>query len=169
MLKAWLHGEFHPELKFQLGFWNKSSENQIVDYMDRDSARPNGPENLKKSHVIETEFQPRRKKEHEHAHWLCFRISVNFFTEICVFRPGWNWACNHNNIWARWSERNLSPGCNSPCNQALIDEKISRWWAKGTHAYHAIREKLRHPGRALDLKTKDLIGHLWVSLSRLSC
>jgi len=36
--------------------------------------------------------------------------------------------------------------------------------AGGTHAYHAIREKLRHelrnPGRALDLKTKDLIGHL---------
>ena len=31
-------------------------------------------------------------------------------------------------------------------------------------AYHAIREKLhhqlRHPGRALDLKAKDLIGHL---------
>ena len=36
------------------------------------------------------------------------------------------------------------------------------------HVYHAIREKLRHqlrhPGRALDLKKKDLIGHLWVSL-----
>ena len=33
-----------------------------------------------------------------------------------------------------------------------------------THVYHAIREKLRHqlrhPGRALDLKTKDLIGYL---------
>ena len=33
-----------------------------------------------------------------------------------------------------------------------------------THAYHAIREKLRHqlrhPGRALDLKARDLIGHL---------
>ena len=33
-----------------------------------------------------------------------------------------------------------------------------------THAHHAIREKLhhqlRHPGRALDLKAKDLIGHL---------
>ena len=33
-----------------------------------------------------------------------------------------------------------------------------------THVYHAIRAKirhqLRHPGRALDLKTKDLIGHL---------
>ena len=33
-----------------------------------------------------------------------------------------------------------------------------------TQAYHAIREKLRHqlrhPGRAFDLKTKDLIGHL---------
>ena len=41
--------------------------------------------------------------------------------------------------------------------------------ADETHAqYHAIREKLRdelrHPGRALDLKAKDLIGHLWVSL-----
>ena len=32
--------------------------------------------------------------------------------------------------------------------------------AEETHAYHAIREKLRHPGRALDLKAKDLIGHL---------
>ena len=36
--------------------------------------------------------------------------------------------------------------------------------AEETHAYHAIREKLRHelrhPGRALDLKIKDLIGHL---------
>ena len=36
--------------------------------------------------------------------------------------------------------------------------------AEGTHTYHAIREKLhhqlRHPGRALDLKTKDLIRHL---------
>ena len=33
-----------------------------------------------------------------------------------------------------------------------------------TQVYHAIREKLRHqlhhPGSALDLKTKDLIGHL---------
>ena len=32
------------------------------------------------------------------------------------------------------------------------------------HVYHATRGKLRHqlpyPGRALDLKTKDLIGHL---------
>ena len=26
-------------LKFQTGFWNKSSENQVVDYMDRDSGR----------------------------------------------------------------------------------------------------------------------------------
>ena len=26
-------------LKFQIGFWNKSSENQVVDYMERDSAR----------------------------------------------------------------------------------------------------------------------------------
>ena len=36
--------------------------------------------------------------------------------------------------------------------------------AEETHAYHAIREtsrhQLRHPGRALDLKAKDFIGHL---------
>ena len=40
------------------------------------------------------------------------------------------------------------------------------WYAQveETQAYHAIREKLRHPGCALDLKAKDLIGHLWVSL-----
>ena len=46
------------------------------------------------------------------------------------------------------------------CDYFLITE--------GTHADHAIREKLRHelrhPGRALHLKTKDLICHLWVSL-----
>ena len=29
---------------------------------------------------------------------------------------------------------------------------------KKTYAYHAIREKLRHKGRGLDLKTKDFIG-----------
>jgi len=32
--------------------------------------------------------------------------------------------------------------------------------AEETHAYHAIGEKLRHPGRALDLKAKNLIDHL---------
>ena len=83
------------------------------------SARPNGPENLKKSHVMETESQPGPRKELEHAHWLCFRTSVNFLTEICVLRPGWNWACNHNNISAQWAEQNFSPGWNSTCNQAL--------------------------------------------------
>ena len=152
-LRAWLHGEFHPGLKFQPGLWNKSSENQIVDYMERDSARgaiqpglkilarysqtglgfsvrPNGPENLKKSHVIETEFQPRPKKEREHAHWLCFRTSVNFLTEICILRPGWNWACNHNNISARWAERNFSSSWNSPCNQALSESYDPRWRPK---------------------------------------
>ena len=42
---------------------------------------------------------------------------------------------------------------------------MNKFWdgfAEETHAYHAIREKLRHnlrhPGRALDLKTKDFIG-----------
>ena len=32
--------------------------------------------------------------------------------------------------------------------------------AEEKHAYHAIRETLRHPERALDLKKKDLIGYL---------
>ena len=45
-----------------------------------------------------------------------------------------------------------------------IHEKFRDGLAEETHAYHTIREKLRHPGRALDLKAKDLIGHLWVSL-----
>ena len=70
-------------------------------------------------HVIEMEFQPGPKKEREHAHWLCFRTSVNFLTEICVLRPGWNWACIHNNISARWAGRNFRTGWNSPCYQAL--------------------------------------------------
>ena len=43
-----------------------------------------------------------------------------------------------------------------------IHEKIWDGLAEETHAYHAIREKLRHklrdPGRALDCKAKDLIG-----------
>ena len=42
-------------------------------------------------------------------------------------------------------------------------KKIRDGCAEGTQAYHAIREnlrhELRHPGHALDLKTKDLIGH----------
>ena len=29
---------------------------------------------------------------------------------------------------------------------------------RNARVYHAIREKLRHPGLALDLKVKDLIG-----------
>ena len=61
-------------LKFQTGFWNKSSENQVVDYMERDSARG--------------AIQPGLKKAREHAYLLCFRTSVNFLTEISVLRPG---------------------------------------------------------------------------------
>ena len=47
-----------------------------------------------------------------------------------------------------------------------IHEKIRDGYkAEETHAYHAIREKLRHKiapskARALDLKAKDLIGSL---------
>ena len=43
-----------------------------------------------------------------------------------------------------------------------IHEKIQDGKAEEVHANHANREKLhhklRHPGHALDLKTKDLIG-----------
>ena len=52
------------------------------------SARPNGLKNTQKVHVIEMKFQPGLKKEREHAHQLCFRISVNFLTQICVLCPG---------------------------------------------------------------------------------
>ena len=63
---------FQPGLKFQPGFWNNSSRNQIGDYMEKDLARAAiqpGLKNLKKpekTHVIETEFQPglkNRKKD----------------------------------------------------------------------------------------------------------
>ena len=47
-------------------------------------------------------------------------------------------------------------------------KKIRAGKTEEMHVYHSIREKLRHqlrhPGRALDLKIKDLIGHLSVSL-----
>ena len=52
------------------------------------------------------------------------------------------------------------------CNYLLIIymKKFRDGSAEETYAYHAIREtlrhQLRHPGRALDLKAKDLIGHL---------
>ena len=43
-------------------------------------------------------------------------------------------------------------------------KKIQNGKTEETHVYHAIRGKLRHqlrhPGRAIDLKTKYLIGHL---------
>ena len=52
------------------------------------------------------------------------------------------------------------------CDYLLIIymKKFRNGKTEETHLYHAIREKLchqlRHLGRALDLKTKDLIGHL---------
>ena len=48
------------------------------------------------------------------------------------------------------------------CDYLLIiyKKKFRNGKTEETHAYHAIREKLRHPEHALDLKTKDLIGHL---------
>ena len=52
------------------------------------------------------------------------------------------------------------------CDYLLIIymKKFRDGLAEETHAYHAISEKLRHqlrhPGLVLDLKTKDLNGHL---------
>ena len=52
------------------------------------------------------------------------------------------------------------------CDYLLIIymKKFRNGKTEEMHAYNAIREKLRHqfcnPRRALDLKTKDLIGHL---------
>ena len=62
------------------------------------SVRPNGLKNPCNRYNF---IHPGPKKEREHAHRLCFRTSVNFLMEICVLRPGWNWARNHNNISAR--------------------------------------------------------------------
>ena len=49
---------------------------------------------------------------------------------------------------------------------------MKRFWdgfkGEETHVHHTIKEilchQLVHPGHRLDLKAKDLIGHLWVSL-----
>jgi len=73
-----------------------------------------------KIRVLLALFQPWLKKECEHVHRLYFSTSVNFLMEICVLRPSWNWACNRNNISARWVERNFSPGRNSPCNPRFL-------------------------------------------------
>ena len=53
--------------------------------MERDSARANGPENLKKSHVIETEFQPGLKIELGHAFSAHFSILLKLFARNFTF------------------------------------------------------------------------------------
>ena len=45
-----------------------------------------------------------------------------------------------------------------------ISRLLSRRNARIPRNQGKLRHQLRHPGHALDLKTKDLIGHLWVSL-----
>ena len=44
--------------------------------------------------------------------------------------------------------------------QKLASKMESGLGQEETHTYHTIKEKLRHSGRMLDLKVKDLIGHL---------
>ena len=52
------------------------------------------------------------------------------------------------------------------CDYLLIIymKKFQDGSAEETHVYHAIKEKLHHPGCVLDWNAKDLIGYLWVSL-----
>ena len=79
------------------------------------SARANGPENLKNSHVIETELQPGLNSELGHAQWFCLpgnkMANISAQAEVrhviaTKFQPGWR----------GW---NFSPGWHSPYNQAL--------------------------------------------------
>ena len=96
----------------------------------RFSARRNGLKNPRNRNHF---FHPGPKKECEHAHRLSFCTSVNFLMEICVLRPGWNWACNRNNILARWAGRNFSPVWNSPCNQALRKWNRTDFFGEGDY------------------------------------
>ena len=57
----------------------------------------------------------------------CALTVFSHLSKLCVLRPGWNLACNHNNISARWAERNFSPGWNSPCNRALNVSQVVSW------------------------------------------
>ena len=99
-----------------------AGKTKIAEWVCKGTQKNNGKKKFK-FHVIHVIaiifFHPGSKKEREHAHRLCFRTSVNFLMEICVLHPGWNWACNPNNISAQWTEQNFNPGWDSPCNQAL--------------------------------------------------
>ena len=85
-----------------------------------------------------------------------FTNSVQTSGAICLSRP---------RILARLRGPK-SPHPRVPGDYLLIIcmKKFRNGKTEERHVYHAIREKLRyhlrHPRRALDLKTKDLIGHL---------
>ena len=72
-------------LKFQTGFWNKSSDNQVVDYMERDSARGALQPGLK---ILARYSQTR----------LGFSARPNGLKNPCnryhFFSPGWKRSAN---------------------------------------------------------------------------
>ena len=68
------------------------------------SARPNGLKNPCNRYHF---FSPGWKRYASMRIDCVFRTSVNFLMEICVLRPGWNWACNRNNISARAEIRHV--------------------------------------------------------------
>ena len=84
-------------------------------------------------------------------------------THKCKLIPNWM----RKTVWLLINNinmKNLREGCFELYGLWTL---FSVLWARltaGGFNYHAIRKKLRHPGRALDLKIKDLIGYLWTSL-----
>ena len=111
-------------LRFQSGFWRKSSWNESSDYMEKTSvraenraefsARANGLKNPHEVHVIEMKCQPGLKRQREHAQWGCFlgnkvaaRVEI-FHVIATIFQPApqghvitpWtnNLLCFQNNV-----------------------------------------------------------------------
>ena len=99
---------YHDESKGPITWWVFSPANRaeisdrlLKQILWKPSCRLHGEGFSPGRNSARGAIQPGLKKEREHAYLLCFRTSVNFLTEICVLRPGWNWACNRNNISAR--------------------------------------------------------------------
>jgi len=87
-------------LKFQTSFWKKSSENQIVNYMERDSARAENP-----SPVCSNQariFSPAKLA------WKSGKVSCNR-NGISARAEKGTWACTLTVFWhlSKFSHRNL--------------------------------------------------------------
>ena len=94
-----------PRLKFQTSFWKKSSENQIVNYMERDSARAENP-----SPVCSNQA---RIFSLAKLAWKSGKVSCNW-NGISAQAEKETWACTLTVFWqlSKFSHRNLcfAPG-----------------------------------------------------------